>query len=334
MKRIIIFLIVFVNLKISMKHGYLHIGIQESVAQSMRYETLPEVVITGKTYVSCPDCNERILLDDMTEHQKVCPEAYILCPTCGESVKRKQITDGTHHCEEQNQNSTQSDGGTGGSSGGGGGSGSSGTSSGNNNSGYSLSSVLGWTKDLYKGISDIINDLLKNGKIIDVENGHCYYDRNDGKIKFSKGFGSSAISHEIIHYVQDCHGILDEKKNGADNEYQAYVLNYILLTASGVTGAEQPGGLDGWEIWNTFRDFLGNHCGKNSDNTLWYDQMFISSLNSLDNETLSLFFRNYYKSLDELNKTTIRAVYYEHHDPNYKFFWEDLLNQLGFKLKK
>lgn len=321
-----------------MKHGYLHIGIQESVAQSMRYETLPEVVITGKTYVSCPDCNERILLDDMTEHQKVCPEAYIQCPTCGESVKRKQITDGTHHCEEQNQNGTQSDGGTGGSSGGSGGgsgsSGSSGTSNGNNKSVMSLSFVLNWAKNMSKTISDILDNLFKSNKIVEVNNGRCCYDPNDHKIKYSNDFGLSAMTHELIHYMQDCHGILDEKKNGSDNEYQAYVLNYILITASGQSDAEVPAELNNYKLWSDFQDIVKADCGRYSDGTFWYDQTFINSLNSLDNATLSLYFRNYYESWDQYYKTNKRAVYYEHHDPNYKFFWEDFLNKLGFKLRK
>ena len=142
-------------------------------------------------------------------------------------------------------------------------------------------------------------------------------------------FTISAMVHELIHYSQDSLNMTNIKLNGSDVEYQAYVLNYILQKAKGEM-AETPQGVKGNIKWEEFESYFKSpniHCG-NKNNEIWIDSTVYNELQNLDHKTLSQEFRDYYK---HNNKEL--EVYWNYHDPEYKFNWKELFDKMGVIIK-
>ena len=198
---------------------------------------------------------------------------------------------------------------------------------------YTSEQELEFAKQLSETIRCLIEELEKDGKIIfSDKDANCHYDPNTGSIILpaNSDFTSGAVVHELIHYIQDKLGILDINICGSDNEYQAYVINYIFMTTMGEVNYTIPQGLTGNNSWENFQKAVEIHC-KRINGVVTYDSSFIKALNELKHEDLSRSFRGYWETTDEYNNSTNNSVYYKAHDDNYNWKWEQILKSLGFK---
>lgn len=233
------------------------------------------------------------------------------------------------------------------------GSGSSGSSSGSSgssssNSGSSSSSSSGvyddvednsqfkWTlEDILKHVMalndsfrKIVEKLQKEGRIKqDSPDNNCHYYSEDHSLHVPAdgNFSVENIIHEIIHYIQEENGMLNYDLCSADNEYQAYVLNYIINRAYGNI-ISAPSGTRDCQEWRDFVDLIPQGISVN-DGECTYTEEFIDALQSLNHGALSQSFRYYWEWQKKEN-------YYKNHDPNYKYNWEKMFNDLGVKKKE
>jgi hypothetical protein len=94
MKRILFFLVLFVNLQINTEQG-LGVSLPTVSAQSFGNEYLDEVVVYGST-VPCPKCGKRIYPEKMLDHANECPDEMETCSKCGAQYLRKARS--CHYC--------------------------------------------------------------------------------------------------------------------------------------------------------------------------------------------------------------------------------------------
>lgn len=199
-------------------------------------------------------------------------------------------------------------------------------------SGYTAEQELEFAKQLSKTIRKLIEKLEKEGKIkFSDKDVNCHYNPKTGCLILPKNsdFTPGGVVHELIHYIQDQLGILNYDICGSDNEYEAYVVNYIFMTAIGEVDYTASG-LKGHSIWDVFTDWVVNCC-KYTDGVVTYTPDFFSALNNLNHVELSEYFRNYWENKDKNNGSDSRSLYYKYHNPNYCWNWRDILNLLGFK---
>ena len=229
-------------------------------------------------------------------------------------------------------------------------SGSSSSSSGSSssNSGSSSSSSSGvyddvednsqfkWTlEDILKNVMarndsfrKIVEKLQKEGRIKqDSPDDNCHYYTEDHSLHVPAdgNFSVDNIIHEIIHYIQEENGMLNYDLCSADNEYQAYVLNYIINRAYGDI-ISAPSGTRDCQEWRDFVDLIPQGISVN-DGECTYTEDFIDALQSLNHGALSQSFRSHWEWQKKEN-------YYKNHDPNYKYNWEKMFNDFGFKKKE
>lgn len=204
--------------------------------------------------------------------------------------------------------------------------------SGNHGSRYPLSQIIEWASST-TALRNIFNKLSSEGRIIETdslynidlrnpkysEDEHCIY------VPINTTYTASSLIHEAIHYIQDELGILNYFSCSSNNEYQAYVVNYIFHIPYGdiITA---PKGSENEDIWDEFIKSIKDHCGIINGN-LWYDSNMINTIEELNHHLLNNSFRNYYRSSNNVG-------YYEYYDPNYDWNWETILNSLGFIKKE
>ncbi len=192
---------------------------------------------------------------------------------------------------------------------------------------FTLENILKWVMDKNDSFKNIVEKLQKEERIKeDSKDGICHYDPSDHSLHVPAegGFGIENILHEIIHYIQEENGILNSNKCSADNEYQAYVLNYIVNKAFGEDISE-PEGASATKEWGEFKYQIDNGVSVNNGKCT-YTEDFLNDLQSLDHDKLSQSFRDFYECLNKEN-------YYKYHDPDYNYNWEKMLNDLGFTKK-
>ena len=197
-------------------------------------------------------------------------------------------------------------------------------------SGYTAEQCLEFAKQISKTIRKLIEKLEKEGRIkYSDKDINCHYNPKTGCIILpaNSDFTEGAVVHELIHYIQDELGILNIDICGSDNEYQAYVVNYIFMTAMGYMSFNAPQGVSG-NVWEDFKKAVDIYCKKNNEE-LVYNQTFIDILNGLNHVQLSEMFRDYWRSMDEILPTD-HSIYYYAHDDNYNWSWELILKLLGF----
>lgn len=241
----------------------------------------------------------------------------------------------------------------------GGGGANSGNGNSDNTSNYSpeLKNILGLTKARGSAIKAIIEKLEKEKRIKEYKvdtttknpKNNCYYDYNDHclHIPIGGGYNVDAITHELIHYLQDItiingNRMLDYDSCSANNEYQAYVINYILdrtynksFAADG--NAPEPQGVESTEAWDNFKINLDSELSFQQGGYT-YTEKFIDDLNKLNHVSLSETFRSYYEAIDEnrLAKGADKRTnenYYKHYKKDYNYNWEELFDKLGFTKK-
>lgn len=198
---------------------------------------------------------------------------------------------------------------------------------------YTSEQELEFAKQLSKTIRSLVEELEKHGRIkYSDKDVNCHYDPTTGSLILpaNSDFTSGAVVHELIHYIQDKLGILDMKTCSSDNEYQAYVINYIFMTAMGEVDYTAPQGVMGNDGWENFQKIVKTHC-KNINGEITYDSFLIKALNELNHKKLSESFRNYWEAMDRNSNSTNKSVYYKTHDDNYNWHWEQILKALGFK---
>lgn len=193
--------------------------------------------------------------------------------------------------------------------------------------------ILKWASSFNDKIKTIIDKLSKEGKIkmMKTQNGEVVknprYDPKDGVIilPMTKDYNVESFNHEIIHYIQDNIKILNYNTSSSNNEYQTYVLNFVLNSANG-DFATQPQMISP-DMWSDFVNDNKGHYGKDNSGVFWYDNTFISHLENLNHDYLVHSFADYYRAING------PKGYYEHIDPNYSWNWAVLLERLGFKKK-
>ena len=206
---------------------------------------------------------------------------------------------------------------------------------------WSTENILERTGSRNNKMKAIIDSLSSWGRIkVDSLIENCQYNQEDSSIHVPAdgGFGEESVIHEAIHYVQDENGMLDHDRCSADNEYQAYVLNFIFnRTYNKFEEITQPQGAKDTEKWNAFIKLIGTETN-NNNGKFTYTNNFINALNSLDHKSLSSSFRSYYKALDDERESQglkrKHENYYKNYDSNYNYNWEKMLNDLGFTKKE
>lgn len=317
--------------------------------------------------IKCKKCGKQYM--NYETHECSAADDKIQCPHCGKMLTPEE--NATHNClnngDGDDGNSEGNDGngnvdggwlpgvsvpgsrpgyGSGNNSGGNedifyggiGGGGSGGTSDNVTTSShrtYTSEQELEFAKQLSKVIRSLIEELEKAGRIqYSDKDVNCHYDPKTGNLILpaNSDFVPGAVVHELIHYIQDKLEILDIETCSSDNEYQAYVISYIFMTAKGETEHPCPQGVQGTEDWDKLIINIKENC-KNINGEITYNQSFLKSLENLDHSQLSEIFRSYWKTMDGENSKE-HSVYYETHVDNYNWNWEQILKSLGFKETK
>lgn len=194
---------------------------------------------------------------------------------------------------------------------------------------YTPEQELEFAKQISKTIRKLIEKLEKEGRIkYSDKDINCHYNPKTGCLILpaNSDFTEGAVVHELIHYIQDLLHILNYDICGSDNEYQAYVVNYIFMTTFWNIKSTAPQGVYG-ESWELFLDAVDMHC-KIINGEFTYDQAFIDILKGLNHAQLSEMFRDYWRLM--YDGTNNNSVYYDAHDDNYNWNWEAILKMLGF----
>ena len=98
MKKILLFILLLLNLQVTIDKGSLNLGFGSMMAQSMLEETLQEVVVTGNPYTTCSLCQTPVLKKDLEWHHKTdCPMYTVVCESCGQSYIRGE----GHNCPDE-----------------------------------------------------------------------------------------------------------------------------------------------------------------------------------------------------------------------------------------
>lgn len=207
---------------------------------------------------------------------------------------------------------------------------------------YSVRQEIEWTKDVTSEIRIALEKLQKEDKIKDYPNiKTCHYDPKTKCIQVPKDcdFTTPSLTHEIIHLKQHELGMLDENfcNHASDNEYQAYVVNFILMKAYGEI-VEGPEGAKDSQEWKVFSQNIKEHMGKDQKSgELWYDANLLTKIEAVNHDELSNMFREYYKQADNDRKAkglpAENRVYYMYHDSNYEWNWAELFKNVGLKMR-
>ena len=216
---------------------------------------------------------------------------------------------------------------------------------GDNSEGYTVQDILNWARGRSKTLRHIIDKLEKEGRIKVVSgDSTCHYNSQTKEIILPEdvSYSVESVTHEIIHYLQDENGMLNIDSCGSDNEYQAYVINYILDRAYNKSfaadgNAPEPQGVESTKAWDNFKINLDSELSFQQGGYT-YTQKFIDDLNKLNHVSLSETFRSYYEAIDEnrLAKGADKKTnenYYKHYKKDYNYNWEELFDKLGFTKK-
>lgn len=85
MKKILLFILLLLNLQVTIDKGSLNLGFGSMMAQSMLEETLPEVVVTGNQYTTCSLCYAIVEKRNLVMHLEIdCPKRLVECGFCGQ----------------------------------------------------------------------------------------------------------------------------------------------------------------------------------------------------------------------------------------------------------
>lgn len=207
---------------------------------------------------------------------------------------------------------------------------------------YSVEEEIEWAKSFSTRLRKLLNQFEKENRLkvvasfnisstvsIPVKNPKYDPVSKCILIPLNDNFTASGVVHEFIHVAQDENGML-KIACGSDNEYQAYVLNFILQRAVGIIEGA-PKGMAATKIWKDFQNLLNkeeNNCGID-DGVIWINQFLLDELKKLDHQSLSELFREYYETF-----APNLDVYWKYHDPNYQWNWEKLFEYFGVKIKK
>lgn len=86
MKKIILFILLLLNLHVTIDKGSLNLEFGRMMAQSWLEETLPEVVVTGSQYTTCIKCYMTVEKRYLQTHLELdCPKRTVLCGFCNQS---------------------------------------------------------------------------------------------------------------------------------------------------------------------------------------------------------------------------------------------------------
>jgi len=203
-----------------------------------------------------------------------------------------------------------------------------------NGGGYqTLEGLLNWAGKASGKIKNILDKLYSQGKIILIDNGQfvARYDPANKSIYLPKDLSvnNQSVTHEVCHYIQDQLGVLDYDNHCSENEYQAYLVNYILHNAlKKEEYIVEPMGVKTLEKWDDFKNILSTHC-RLENNKLYYDRDFLEILNRPElHDVLFQAFRN---SCAAGGKP---ASYYMNSNlATYDWKWKELLEALGFELR-
>ena len=287
---------------------------------------LPEIQCNSKPRKYCAFCGKWILLEKWNEHN--CATSFSVSDNVGTLPVVGGGGCGTKTGNENTDNTSQDS--------------------------SNLKIFLDLTKKRGYEIKKIVEKLVKENRIKQYEvdktaknpKNNCYYDPKDHclHVPASGGYNVDAITHELIHYLQeetivDGKRMLDYDRCSADNEYQAYVMNYILDRTYnkefGANGdAPAPQGVENTDEWQYFVKKLEKETNFR-EGQYFYTQNFIDELNKFSHKVQSEVFRSHYKAIDEDNlakgaeKRTFEN-YYKNHDSDYNYNWEKMFNKLGF----
>lgn len=343
MKRILLLLLLCLNLQI-VTHGGIFIVLAPASAQTMQYEELGEVIITGELE-NCPNegCNVRDCHNAIEEHRPtceyrkvecnlchvtykyieghICQRQYVECPICRAQVLREDLESGRHTHEKPSEGSPSDGGG-----GGGGGGGSSGK---HTDTQYEvlkrqLRIILNELSNMSPKLKINIEELeSKSVFIFENDLNNPQYNPQDGKIHIpTDGTWTSAegVSHEMIHYWQDQLGMLDYDRCSSNNELQAYFVNYLLLDIHKYD-IELPLEFDGW---NTDGWKKNNLYGLDSSGYPYYTDNLLTEIQKYGiNHVAEIFYEN------SKNYSTSSSNGHSY-NPNYNWNWAELLKSVGF----
>lgn len=206
-----------------------------------------------------------------------------------------------------------------------------------NNEKYNLDKIINeWIKIRFgKNLLAELNKLKEQGKLKEVDTFESKslenpkYNSTDKSIYVPTkgGYGESELIHEFIHEKQDVIGILDYDRCASDNEFQAYVLTYILFKSESTYNAVAFPGLYNNDMWKNFSLEAAQFLSVEK-NTLWYDPALLDKLSRENLEPFREIFQENCKA------TNYPPEYFQNTDPNYDYKWENLLNAIGAKKKR
>lgn len=98
MKKVLLFLLFFVNLQLVISHKFLSVSGNTANAQNMSWETLPDVTVSAN-YTDCPNgCGYRSYPKDIESHlENTCPNRLIECEKCHSTYQACKANQ--HSCE-------------------------------------------------------------------------------------------------------------------------------------------------------------------------------------------------------------------------------------------
>lgn len=174
MKKLFLFILLLLNLHIAIDKGSLYVELGSMKAQTWLEETLPDVVVSGSQYTTCPQCYMTVEKRNLQTHLELdCPKRTVECGFCNESYIACEGHTCTVRCALCNKPTGECtcDGCTcvghnssGGSSGGNGSGSNGGSASGGGNSSSNSGSTSGtqFSKEIYMKASKDVFTKLNN----------------------------------------------------------------------------------------------------------------------------------------------------------------------------
>ena len=189
-----------------------------------------------------------------------------------------------------------------------------------------LESAMNWLKEyLPKDLYNMVKTMKDEGKIILTTDEKAQYDPNTGCINFGIDVCEEALMHEVIHLLQDKNGMLNYDKCSSNNEYQTYMLNYIIQKCTGASGSKVPTLERGSDTYMMFIQNQAEYFGRDSKG-FWYSQSLINVLNEND----SAWSKTFKEGAQRMNYP---EGYYKNYDSKYDYNWEKLFDSVGFRKK-
>ena len=173
-------------------------------------------------------------------------------------------------------------------------------------------------------------DLEKKGIIVRTksteEHPIAYYNMDSGRLYITPQSSERGIIHEMIHYHQNQLKTLDYETNSSNNEYQAYLLTYILHYCKGdYCNPEMFGFSD--ETMNQLDSLMYRYVQQESDGYLKIGNPIVDFLYNLQIEESVNAFVNYAQTHN------FPEYYSRGYVKDYNWNWLDFFQWFGVRIE-